>query len=224
MAVDEALLETAIESRVATLRFYQWSEPTVSLGYFQKMDSFLAESALAHLPVVRRLSGGGAILHDDELTYSIALPATQSLFRQPHELYSIVHGAICDVLRSVGFPVTFRGQNVKQQIEPTLCFLRQDEHDVTLNGIKVLGSAQRRRRGAILQHGSLILRASSQAPQLPGLEDLNLTKVPEKLDEILAVRVASEVAVESFPGFLSDFEMERSEKICAQYSSDIPHD
>ena len=71
MAVDEALLIDAAENGVATLRFYQWSEPTLSLGYFQRYDDRDQHAASRECAVVRRQTGGGAILHDRELTYSL---------------------------------------------------------------------------------------------------------------------------------------------------------
>ena len=74
MAVDEALLETAASLGVPTLRFYQWQEPTMSLGYFQEYADRLRHAASAGCPTVRRASGGGAIMHDRELTYSLAVP------------------------------------------------------------------------------------------------------------------------------------------------------
>ena len=69
MAVDETLLETAIASDLATLRFYRWREPTASLGYFQREADYFAETRFASLPAVRRLSGGGTLIHDRELNY-----------------------------------------------------------------------------------------------------------------------------------------------------------
>src|SRR5436190_15116613 len=74
MAIDEALLESAATDGVATLRLYQWSEPTLSLGYFQAAEERERHQASTNCPLVRRASGGGAILHDRELTYSLALP------------------------------------------------------------------------------------------------------------------------------------------------------
>src|SRR6188474_2624923 len=74
MAVDEALLETAAISGLATLRFYTWQEPTLSLGYFQSAVDRDHHPDGRDCPLVRRASGGGAIIHDRELTYSIALP------------------------------------------------------------------------------------------------------------------------------------------------------
>ncbi len=223
MAVDEALLETAIADGVATLRWYQWSEPTVSLGYFQKSAELTGDQLLSQLPAVRRLSGGGAILHDDELTYSVALPANQKLFERPEQLYDIVHEAIVGSLREMGFPVSLRGQTLKRADEPLLCFLRQDSHDLTLGGSKVLGSAQRRRRGAILQHGSLIRRASPMAMQLPGLTDLCTAKVPDDLATRFTVRVAESLAETWKMGALTTDEMEMAIRLCKQSRADVRH-
>src|SRR5712691_9259535 len=77
MAADEVLLETAAAG-VASLRFYTWSPPTLSLGYFQPAASRLADPLLADLPWVRRASGGEALVHDRELTYALALPTDLS--------------------------------------------------------------------------------------------------------------------------------------------------
>src|SRR4051812_39572627 len=79
MALDEALLHAAESDGTATLRFYGWREPTLSLGYFQKHVDRALHSASENCTLVRRTSGGGAILHDRELTYSIALPKSHRL-------------------------------------------------------------------------------------------------------------------------------------------------
>lgn len=157
MALDEALLESAIERGVCTLRWYRWDRATASLGYFQGHAELAENPRVARLPVVRRLSGGGTIVHDQEWTYCLTLPSGQRVVHQPHELYDIVHGEIVAGLRAAGFRVDLRGQTVKSAPEPVLCFSRQDSHDVVSGVHKVLGSAQRRRKGALLQHGSLIL-------------------------------------------------------------------
>ena len=172
MAVDEVLLESAFEREVATLRFYRWCEPTASLGHFQREADFLAEARFAQLPAVRRLSGGGTLIHDRELTYSLALPPSQRVVAHPIELYGLVHRAFIDVLKSRGVDMNLRGETVLLKQEPLLCFAREDEHDLVALGHKLLGSAQRRRRGAILQHGGLVLAASPVTPELPGIPDL----------------------------------------------------
>ena len=178
MAIDEVLLESALDREIHSLRFYQWSQPTLSLGYFQKPDDPDIPASLRKLPIVRRLSGGGAIVHDDEWTYSCAVPAKSPLAHVPSELYTRMHNAIVNVLHRHGIDAALRGDtkfpdDAKQQNDNAfLCFTRGDPNDVMLAGHKILGSAQRRRRGAILQHGSLLWRASEHAPELPGICDL----------------------------------------------------
>jgi lipoyl(octanoyl) transferase len=191
MAVDEALLMDAVENGGASLRFYQWSEPTLSLGYFQQYSERNQHAASRNCAVVRRQSGGGAILHDHELTYSLVLPPGHPLGRNAPRLYDAVHKAFIAALSSVQHgeapPSTLkcRGNQAATESphEPFLCFQRQSPGDVILvspeNSIasrdparKVLGSAQRRHRGAILQHGSLLLEKSTSAPELAGFGDL----------------------------------------------------
>jgi lipoate-protein ligase A len=189
MAVDEVLLQSAIDREVATLRWYQWCEPTVSMGYFQRAEELKNDPRLSTLPRVRRLSGGGTLVHDQELTYSLALPVSQRLIERPMDLYRLVHQVFIDVFRKRGIELSLRGATLKRATEPVLCFAREDENDLVLTGHKVLGSAQRRRRGAILQHGGLLLKASEITPELLGIVDLapktDLSALPAELGDSL---------------------------------------
>ncbi|MCH9655270.1 MAG: lipoate--protein ligase family protein [Planctomycetes bacterium] len=169
MAVDEALLESAVSQDICTLRWYRWKEPTISLGYFQSNETEVQNDTWKDLPRVRRLSGGGAILHHYELTYSFAIPACHPLSRSLPDLYLIIHQPLIDALSKQGLNVEFRGTSVTSQTEPFLCFGRGDERDLVYQGKKILGSAQRRRRGSVVQHGSLLLLTSDYAPHFPGL-------------------------------------------------------
>lgn len=172
MAVDAALLEESLRNGTTFVRLYRWSEATVSLGYFQKPEERLADARLESLPFVRRLTGGGAILHHHELTYSCSLPPQHPLAQQPYQLYREMHAVVIEVLSGLGIELTARGKDNSSDANPFLCFLREAEPDLVIRGHKVLGSAQRRRRGAVLQHGSLLLRASEHVPELRGLVDL----------------------------------------------------
>lgn len=203
MAVDEVLLQSAIDHDAATLRWYRWREPTVSLGYFQKQEDLLGDARLSQLPRVRRLSGGGTLVHDVELTYSLALPASQRLIERPMDMYRIVHQAFIDVFRERGVVLALRGTTTKHANEPVLCFAREDEHDLVLKGCKVLGSAQRRRRGAILQHGGLLLKASAVTPELLGIADLQPSVNLSGLAEQLGQSLLREIAVDSESGMLT---------------------
>jgi lipoate-protein ligase A len=179
MALDEALLEAALHAGITSLRFFRWSEPTLSLGYFQKQLPPQLPVELQQLPRVRRLSGGGAILHHLEWTYSCALPASHLRASDPLKLYELVHQEFIGLLREQGIPAGLRGEvSTDNGEEPFLCFGRKDPRDIVLADHKVLGSAQRRRRGAILQHGSLLLKCSPFAPLYPGLSDLADKDIP----------------------------------------------
>jgi len=165
-------LQAAIEDGLGTVRIYRWREATISLGYFQTEDDFRSLGALSQLPAVRRLSGGGAILHDDEWTYSIALPAAHPLMVDPVGLYEHAHRAVMGVVSAARGDCRLRGESLAFDHEPFLCFGRGDPRDLVVGTHKVLGSAQRRRRGAVLQHGSLLMRRSPHANNFPGLKDL----------------------------------------------------
>ncbi len=173
MAIDEALLEAALDRGDCTVRWYRWQSATVSLGYFQDSGAAAAIPAFAGLDVVRRLTGGGAILHHHEWTYSCAIGADHPLSQVPSQIYELVHARIIDSLTQIGVQAAaLRGQSHPNAEGEFLCFGRGDSRDVVLKGHKIVGSAQRRRRGAVLQHGSLLLRRSEYAPQFPGILDL----------------------------------------------------
>jgi|CXWL01.1.fsa_nt_gi lipoate-protein ligase A len=162
MARDEAMLiEVGNKSAPPTLRLYQWSPPTISLGYFQKYADYEALPAPAgELPVVRRLTGGGAILHDLELTYSIALPMGHELLKDgANRLYELAHDAVIAALGELRLATARCGESDDSGAArgPFFCFERRHCYDVLLGGDKIAGSAQRRTRQGILQHGSIML-------------------------------------------------------------------
>lgn len=170
MARDEAIL-LAVQAGQAppTLRFYQWDNPTISLGYLQKyQDVSEQDEAIQRMPVVRRQTGGGAILHDQELTYSLVLPLNGEL---PHtemeSLYRLAHDAFIKTLAEFGIKASYRGGDDRGNAQrgPFFCFARTHRLDLVVGPDKLLGSAQRRVKNAVLQHGSLILvRRFEQQP------------------------------------------------------------
>jgi lipoate-protein ligase A len=181
MAVDEALVETAATTGGAALRLYRWSEPTLSLGYFQAAADRKIHPPSLNCPLVRRASGGGAILHDRELTYSLAIARPSVLASVARELYDIVHDSLIAVLCSFGIQARLAGSvtppcasPLQGQVkdEPFLCFERRTCTDIICGPAKIVGSAQRRRRGAVLQHGSILLSQSHFAPELPGIREV----------------------------------------------------
>lgn len=201
MAVDDALLTDASEGGVATLRFYGWKVPTLSLGYFQAFESRDEHSPSRSCAIVRRASGGGAILHHHELTYSLAMPAAYWPERNHGRFYCVVHDLLVQALASLGVGGARRhgagacdtqpqGEDplgngeAANSDEPFLCFERRTEHDVVLAVAKIAGSAQRKRRGAVLQHGSVLLAQSQFAPTLPGIGEL--AQVSLSPDQLIA--------------------------------------
>lgn len=199
MDFDQQMLERVVtDSSRTVVRLYRWKEPTVSLGYFQKPDAQIDER-IQHCPRVRRITGGGAILHDHEWTYSCALPTTHPLRSTPLDVYIDVHQSIVKLLSTFGIHSQLRqfspnSPDGKTPEEPFLCFLRSDPRDIVLNGFKIVGSAQRRRKGAILQHGSILLQASKHTPDVPGICNLepsfDLRAFAEKLPSVLGAALA----------------------------------
>jgi lipoyl(octanoyl) transferase len=177
MALDEALLDNvAGGAEVALLRTYGWSVPTLSLGYFQHIAEAQADARWSSVPTVRRLSGGGAIWHHHEVTYALAVPASHPLARPSTKLYRAVHSAVRDSLTSRGVSAFRRcdlaSSEKSERKRAFLCFTDTNLEDIVTVGVKVVGSAQRRRGGAVLQHGSLLLGRSFMTPELPGVCDV----------------------------------------------------
>jgi lipoate-protein ligase A len=176
MALDEALLDAVAENRqTAYVRTYAWTIPTLSLGYFQRLAEVRADPRWRSVPVVRRLTGGGAIWHHHELTYALILPADHPRARPHTAMYRAVHAAIAETLAEMGVPVDRRAHTAPHEtdrVRPFLCFSDQDPEDLVYQGFKLVGSAQRRRSGAILQHGSILVAGSPHVPELRGCRDL----------------------------------------------------
>ena len=177
MALDEVLLEEVGAGELpAVLRVYGWSVPTLSLGYFQRVSEIRAQPRWRAVPMVRRPTGGGAIWHHHEVTYALVVPESHSYSRPSTQLYRAVHKAISDGLVGLGIGVVRQGEVFSpadcERSRPLLCFTDRSPEDILFEGNKIVGSAQRRRRGAVLQHGSVLLARSSGTPELPGLCDV----------------------------------------------------
>jgi lipoyl(octanoyl) transferase len=190
MALDEAMLEAAASGESAYLRFYGWAEPTLSLGYFQRIAEVRSDPRWQGRPIVRRPTGGGAIWHDLEVTYAIAVPPGSPLVRPNTALYRAVHGAIAGLLVERGIPACRRGEKASSRNNgaerPFLCFTDRDPEDIVWGTCKLVGSAQRRRSGAVLQHGSVLLARSPDVPEVIGVCDVAaLPRSPKEWEEPL---------------------------------------
>jgi lipoate-protein ligase A len=170
MAFDEVLLEAAAAG-TASLRFYGWNEATVSLGYFQPERLRHSDSQLAGLPFVRRPTGGATLVHHHEVTYGLALPAGTPWQTGESWLYRM-HGIISAALSTLGAPASLHAASERSHFSGVLCFQHFASGDLLIGPAKVVGSAQRKQRGALLQHGSILLARSPYAPVLAGIQEL----------------------------------------------------
>jgi len=159
MAVDEALLRSvgAGES-LPVLRLYDWLPPTLSLGYGQPLADVDEVRLADHgWGLVRRLTGGRAILHIDELTYSITLPVTHPLAQgSVIESYRRISAALGAAAHTLGAAVQAE-RAAERGGGGAVCFEAPSHYELTVNGRKLAGSAQARRFGGLLQHGALPL-------------------------------------------------------------------
>ena len=156
MALDEAIMEARRDGSVPpTLRLYGWDPPAVSIGYFQRLEEEVRTGTCENLgiDVVRRITGGGAVLHDKEVTYSLV--ASENGDSVPPDLvssYRTLCGGILEGLRALGIPAELSG------------------NDIVVGSRKISGNAQKRSYGVVLQHGSIFLETDNTKLQ----ETLNL--------------------------------------------------
>lgn len=222
MARDEALM-TCVGQRESppTLRLYRWADPTISLGYFQRYAEYATLPPPAgSLPIVRRLTGGGAILHDLELTYSIALPIDHPLLDQgPNKLYEIAHDAVIDALGEQGVGTHRCGitDDSGAAKGPFFCFERRHCLDVLLDERKIAGSAQRRTRSAVLQHGSIIL-ANRYSQQSTAVVDQPFEEALARVAPRFVQAFADRIQQTASPGPWSDNELALAESLELKYA------
>ena len=156
MAIDQALLES---TAAPAIRFYRWESPALSFGYFGTFAD-VADKA-SERDLVRRWTGGGVVFHGEDLTYSVVIPANDPVFAEsPLSIYENVHRALCKVLLEAGQRATVagvddRGSGINAAGYNGLCFANPVRADVTIDGRKVAGAAQRRTRAGLLQQGSV---------------------------------------------------------------------
>ena len=214
MGVDDALLVSAARDAAATLRFYTWRGAWLSLGYAQAVgESRRAACEAAGVGIVRRPTGGRAVLHGGDLTYALAAPG-ELLPRGLHTSYALVSNALCEALRGLGVPA--ERQRDGRAGQPGFdCFARLAAEEICAGGRKLVGSAQRRAGGAVLQHGSIRVEpdpdwASRAAGSVRGratsLRELGVTRALEEVREACgeALRIALGAVLQT--GWLSDGE------------------
>ncbi|QJW48784.1 lipoate--protein ligase family protein [bacterium BFN5] len=252
MAVDEAILQAHANGEVPpTIRFYGWEPAAVSMGYFQKADAEinLDRCRKQGIDVVRRLTGGRAVLHAAELTYSVVVRADHPLIPATITAsYRYFSGGILAGLKQLGIdacmniPTGAYGQ-AKRNHASAACFDAPSQYEITVQGRKLVGSAQVRKDGVVLQHGSILLTfdpeqvASLFNLPAPGMEVLlagMLAKRAISLSEVLSRHVSwpevcqammdsfgSALGVEVESGQLSQLEQDNAHQLAhTKYSQD----
>ena len=213
MGLDEALLERP--DAPPTLRVYTWSPDTLSLGYFQRLSDVPAAARASR--VVRRITGGGAIHHARELTFSLCTRADDPVYRGVvADSYARVHGAVAAALRTLGVEARLRGDHapLASDVDGTgMCFHASTPLDLVWHGRKGLGSAQRRRGGRVLHHASLKLGATeldTGVAELPGV-------TPRDLARALLAALEHELGIAAEPAEPTPQELEDALERGARY-------
>jgi len=175
MGLDQALSEQVAKTKVPVLRFYGWNPKAISIGYFQKIEEEVNLEKCAEFGVdtVRRITGGGAVFHDSEITYSFILPEDSELIRKPIlDSYQDLSAGIVEAGKILGLDIKFVPLN-----------------DLVIGAQKISGNAQTRRNGVILQHGTVLLNVDVEK-----MFDLLLVpneKLKGKMIETVKERVTS---------------------------------
>ncbi len=165
MALDQTLLEkAAADGFPPTIRFYCWSPAAISIGRFQDLADIDCDTCSENgVDVVRRPTGGKCILHEADFTYSLVLPRGFDLPHSVIEAYRVICGGILSALSRLGLAAVMQtGQNEDYRQAQGACFSAITQADLEWNGLKLCGSAQVRRKGALLQHGSILLEDHSR--------------------------------------------------------------
>ncbi len=211
MAADDAILQTVCEKKSpCTLRIYAWQPPCLSLGYAQPIQD-VDFSSLDDLgwDVVRRPTGGRAILHADELTYALIAPDSHPSFSGGVlASYRKLSAAFVVALGNLGLDVDVSSDKTlpEEQHQEPVCFQRPSAYEITVQGKKIVGSAQLRRRGAVLQHGTIplggditricrVLRYESETARQAAVHDVRMRSAT--VEDILHTQVPWESAAQA---------------------------
>ena len=216
MAIDEAIFrENQRRDTPPTLRFYGWSPPSVSLGYFQVTYREIDVEACisAHIDIVRRPTGGKAVLHEHDITYAVVAKESYHLF-PPNILgtYRIISGCIADALSELGINAEMfaDGRVSGEDLLKAVCFSSPSNYELLVDKRKICGSAQVRSRGVFLQHGSILLdfdpvktcallapRDGNRDGQIEKLRE-SVTSVYEHIDKETTMAMICRVLQKSF--------------------------
>jgi len=229
MAIDDAIFELIQEGKSTPLiRFYDWNPPTLSLGYHQSAMKEVDFEKLAEIGYgfVRRPTGGRLVLHKNEVTYAVIAPNDEHLAGNVLKSYGDISLALAEGLKLLDINVEFEQKELSSfsQREPVNpCFNSSSKYELAVQGKKVVGSAQVRKNGVLLQHGSIILDENQReiAYLMPGLSDKMRDRLANMMDnktisinQALNKKVPYQEAVSKFvQGFRQAWENDEFEEI-----------
>lgn len=199
MATDTHLLHRAEREGCGVLRLYHWTRPTLTVGRNQRLAGQVDREACEAegIPVVRRPTGGWAVLHGHDLTYAVAAPSGGgALGESILSTYRALAGVFVHLFRGLGHEPALQAHTGRQRLEraSAICFAMPSAYEILVDGRKLVGSAQRRRPGAFLQHGSIpygpqeallarVFPGATPASVRATMTDLARLGVWERLDE-----------------------------------------
>jgi len=155
MAIDEAILHYC---KIPTLRVYGWKPAAISIGYNQDIENEINADYCKknNIEIVRRITGGKAVFHDKEITYSFILPENSNLISfEVNESYRIIANALVIALKKIGINADIK--KAPDKIKTPVCFNSSNWYELLVNGKKISGSAQRRFNSKVLQHGPILI-------------------------------------------------------------------
>lgn len=184
MAVDDLLLAMAAEPGTLFIRLYTWQPAAITIGANQRLETALDISQLGDTPVVRRITGGRALFHDNsEFTYALAAnltePAHPIFCESPAACSAWVASRLGEFTKRLGVPADWQRQSSDHERRPVsvqkaACFASAARHELVGEGRKIVASAQRRSRCALLQHGAIKLYGIAPHPALSGVHTSDL--------------------------------------------------
>jgi len=196
MAIDEALMLRQKEDALPTLRFYSWTYPSFYFGYFQKIlkEVNVPKCREQGVGLVRRPTGGGIVIHGWDLTYTVAVPLDNPLIpKNTLESYRIVHECIIEGLRQLSINAEhFSELASSNQNLRNICLTNPTKYDVLIDGKKVAGAAQRRKRGVMLHQGYIAL-------DMPPEDMTNLVSVQNDLSHFVEASSTAINAMSQYP-------------------------
>jgi lipoyl(octanoyl) transferase len=209
MAVDEFLFASLPDGPETSVRFYQWTRPTVSLGCSQDLRrvadvDYCRENGI---DIVRRITGGKLVLHHREVTYSVCSSDTATFSATLAESYRLISRGLMSGLSRIGLRVSLAGPPPSEYVRGTLpCFSHPGLDEVEWDGKKIIGSAQKRVGGKFLQHGSIPLAKDEALLRAVSLLERRTAQIQMgSLSEALDRPVAFTWAVDRFAAGLEDF-------------------